>query len=196
MNESIHYINMLVMAEVLLGEHLFAHFLMHRENYLPRLCGSSILCLLAAYCFPVPLDTPASIVPYGTFMYVSIFVISAAALLFCYEEDALSIIFCALTGYTVHQTASALNDIFGILTVHSKAAYLITLAAAMAGCYAAFSGNIRKAGKIRIDNRKMMFLTGMVLLVEVVFGLVYRAGAFQSGRSEYQSLFGCYNAIC
>ena len=209
---AIHFINLLVMAEVLLGEHLFARFLTHREHYRQRLLFSTICCLLAAFLFPVPesvasrLSGSAGLIPYGVLMYLSIFAISAAGLWCCYQEDLCSILFCGLTGYTVHQLASALHDLCSQLPllagrpdlaaspVYGVCIYLLTLAAAMGGCYAALSGSIRKTGRIRIDNQKMLGLSGLVLMVEVVLGLAGMLAEASGPRPDYQALLCIYNA--
>ncbi len=223
---TIHFINLLVMGEVLLGEHLFARFLTHRENYRSRIFVSTFVCLTLAFLFPVPafsLTWSAGIVTilFGIIMYVSIFSVSALGLWFCYQENCASILFCALTGYTVHQLASALNDLIGFLlevmhiriagsaSVQTNAAgnilaslspikiliYLGTLALAMTGCYLAFGVRIRKFGEIRIDNRKMLLLSGLILLVDVVLGLVNLLISSENGRADYQLLLCIYNAV-
>lgn len=223
---TIHFINLLVMGEVLLGEHLFARFLTHRENYRSRLFISTFVCLAAAFLFPVPaltLTWHAGIasIPFGILMYLSIFSASALGLWFCYQEDYDSILFCALTGYTVHQLASALNDFMGflieILQIRSDdlayvqtnvpvgifaglspvkiLIYLGTLAIAMTGCYLLFGERIRKFGEIRIDNRKMLLLSGLILLVDVVLGLLNMLIRSVDGRADYQLLICIYNAV-
>lgn len=209
----IHYINLLVMAEVLLGEHLFARLLTHRENYVPRIIGSTLACLAAAFLFPVPsafssiLSASPALIPYGTMMYLSIFAFSVAGLWICYQEDMYSILFCALTGYTVHQLASGLNDLGMQVTlllgmpqlenvfIFRAGIYLLSLAAAMAGSYAALSGSIRKTGRISIDNKKMLGLSGFILLVEVVLGLVNMHASSIEPRADYQALLYVYNII-
>ena len=207
----LHFINVQIMGEVLLGEHLFARFLTHRENYPARLIGSCLVCLLGAFLFPVPEPITAvtaasgSVIPFGMLMYLTIFGLSAAGLWFCYQEDACSILFCALTGYTVHQLASALNDLAGLLYRMASHAsdlpagikilfYLVTLAAAMGGCQTALAGRIRRFGQIRIDNKKMLGLSGLVLVVDVVLGLVNMLISADGGRLDYQALICFYNA--
>lgn len=222
----IHLINVLVMGEVLLGEYLFARFLTHRDNYRLRLAVSTPVCLAAAFLFPVPdavmsLNAGAAVISYGIFMYLSIFAFSALGLLFCYQEDYDSIVFCALTGYTVHQLASAVNDFTGHLftilnyrfpnpasipasdagsflsdlSVPRIMTYFLSLFIVMAGCHMAFAGRIRKFGKIRIDNRKMLLLSGLILLVDVVLGLINMMISSTDGRTDYQLLMCIYNAI-
>ncbi len=207
----IHFINLLVMGEVLLGEHLYARFLTHRDDYRLRLPGSCLVCLLGAFLFPVPQAVSAAgtasgtMIPFGILMYLTILVLSAAGLCFCYQEDLCSILFCVLTGYTVHQLASGLNDLAGLsyrLVFRMPETpfplrvlfYLLTLAAVMAGCYALLSGRIRQFGQIRIDNKKMLGLSGLVLIVDVVLGLVNMHLSADGSRLDYQALVCFYNA--
>lgn len=111
MFHDIHAVNSLAMAKILFAEHLFAHVLPKRGKYPLRLILSSVACLLFAFWFPVPSDDIATIVPYGTLMYLSLFCAAGASLLPCYEENGWSILFCTVIGYTVHQLASALNGL-------------------------------------------------------------------------------------
>lgn len=111
MFDNVHTVNLSIMAEVLLSEHLFAHFLPRRERYPLWLTVSCTACLLIAFLFPLPPDSTALIVPYGTFMYLTLFCVAGVGLIPCYRENMWSILFCAVTGYTVHQLASALNDL-------------------------------------------------------------------------------------
>lgn len=193
----IHMLNLSIMAEVLLSEHLFAHFLPKRERYSLRLALSCALCLLFAFLFPLPPDSTALIVPYGTFMYLTLFCVAGVGLVPCYRENMWSILFCAVTGYTVHQLASALNDLanFISLPLPKPAIHLVTLGAAVAGCYWVFAPNIKKAGTIRIDNKKMLLLSSFVLLVDVVLGLVSMVFELGGALPGHLALFSFYNGL-
>ena len=192
----IHWLNMQVLFEVLLADHLFAWPLTHRKHFPARLFGSTALALLLARAFPASEAALTHVIPYGTVMYLTLFLLSAAALFFCYRIDLLSVLFCAMVGYTVHQLASAFNDMCYRLPLPEPVIYLVTLGVTLTACYAAFSGFIRKTGEVRIDNRKMLLLSAFILLVDVILGLVNLAKTGVSRHSEYQSLISMYNAIC
>lgn len=197
MFDNIHIVNLSIMAEVLLSEHLFAHFLPKRERYSFWLAFSCAVCLLFAFLFPLPPDSTALIVPYGTFMYLTLFCVAGAGLIPCYLENMWSILFCAVTGYTVHQLASALNDLASHLCLPfpKTAIHLITFGIAVAGCYWGFAPSIKKAETVRIDNKKLLLLSTFVLLVDVVLGLVSMAFEMGGALPSYLALFSFYNAL-
>ncbi len=194
----VHAANFSIMAEVLLTEHLFARFLPRRERYPLRLISTVLLCLLLAYLFPVFSDEVHVIVPYGTFMYLSLFCLAGLSLLACYQENGWSILFCAITGYTIHQLASALHDFVHHLlpAVPEIVPYLLSLSLTVSICYFVLSGSIMKEGTIRIDNKKMLILSAGVLLVDVVLGLVCMAFLFAGAPSHYLALIYFYNGLC
>ena len=192
---NIHIVNAAIMAEVLLAEHLFARFLTQRERYPLRLIMSCVVCLLIAFLFPVPSDNPAMLIPYGIFMYVTLFCVAGAGLLSCYKESGWSILFCAVTGYTIHQLASAVNNLSGGLPLPDEVIYVVTYAITVACCYFALSGGIKKAGTIRIDNKKMLTLSAAVLLVDVVLGLVCMVFEMEGASPNHLMLFAFYNGL-
>ena len=194
----VHAANLSIMAEVLLAEHLFARFLPRREKYPLRLISSVVLCLLLAYLFPVPSDDVHVIVPFGTFMYLSLFCTAGLSLFACYKENGWSVLFCAITGYTIHQLASALHDFVHHLlpAVPEILPYLVSLCLTIAVCYFVLSGSIKRAGTIHIDNNKMLILSAGVLLVDVVLGLVCMAFLFAGAPSHYLALVYFYNGLC
>lgn len=194
---NVHIANLSIMAEVLLAEHLFARFLPRREKYPLRLIVSCAVCLLIAYLFPVRSDEIGFIVPYGTFMYLTLFCVAGAGLLPCYQESGWSILFCAITGYTIHQLASALHDLLHNLfpAVPEVLPYLAAIGFTLAVCYTALSEGIKKAGTIRIDNKKMLGLSAAVLLVDVVLGLLCMVFEMSGAPSNYLTLLYFYNGL-
>lgn len=195
MFNDIHSVNFSVMAEVLLVEHLFARFLPHRERYSLRMLLSCAACLVFAFWFPVFSDDISVIIPYGTFMYLALFCVAGIGLIPCYQENGWSILFCAITGYTVHQLASNLNDIVGNLPLLDEAVHVATFAITVSICYLTFSGSIKKTGTIRIDNKKMLGLSAFVLLVDVVLGLVCMVFSMEGAPGHYLILLHLYNGL-
>ncbi|MDE6589027.1 MAG: ATP-binding protein, partial [Oscillospiraceae bacterium] len=168
-----------------------------RERYPLRLVLSCSACLLAAFLFPVPPASIGSIVPYGTFMYSTLFGAAAASLFFCYRENGWGVLFCAISGYTVHHLASALNDLVQICFPHGAevVVYLITLGAVIAVSYVVLSACIKKAGTIRIDNKKLLLLSALVLMVDVELGLIGMVFEMEGAPSNYMALLSFYNAL-
>lgn len=197
MFSNVHIANTAVMAEILLSEHLLARFLNRQDRYPLRLALTSLICLLAAFFFPVPSTLAGYVVPFGTFMYLCMFCIAGAGLYFSCRENLWSIFYCAITGYTVHQLASDLHGMGNLLfpSVPDPLTYLLTLAIAVGGCYAFLSPGLKKTRVIQVDNKKMMLLSALVLLVDVMMGLVSMELGVDSLSSAQRLLYSGYNTV-
>lgn len=165
------------MAEVLIAIHMLARFLPHKEHFILRIAISSAVCILFAWLFPVPPFAAHHYVGWGLLMYGSFFAVAAGSIACCYQETFLPVLCCTITGYTIHQIASALN---GVLTLISKMtgflitdgiAWFLSIVLTFIPAYLTLSKEIRESGQIRIDNKKLPFLSVVVLLVDIVIGL-------------------------
>lgn len=177
MFSDIHLINLRIMAEVLIAIHMLARFLPHKEHFILRIAISSAVCILFAWLFPVPPFAAHHYVGWGLLMYGSFFAVAAGSIACCYQETFLPVLCCTITGYTIHQIASALN---GVLTLISKMtgflitegiAWFLSIVLTFIPAYLTLSKEIRKSDQIRIDNKKLPFLSVVVLLVDIVIGL-------------------------
>ena len=175
---SVHLINLQIMLEVLVAEHMLAWYLEHRERYALRIVLSALGCLFLAWIFPVPEFANRFIISWGTLMYVSLFTFATAGLALCYQEDFLGIFCCAIMGYTVQHLASALIDLSDKLftmvgkTVPYLARWIVISIVVYSISYRLLSKRIRKNGHIHIDNRMLPALSAAVLLVDIISGLV------------------------
>ena len=187
MPNNIHVINTIVMAELLIAEHLFAHFLEKKDNYYLRLIMTAVACLAAAYLLPL---LPYSIVVAGSLMYFVIFLLSGIGIHLCYAENLWSIFFCCITGYTIQHLASSLNSLFGLVFPGAPAliGYVITLALPYAVCYTVFSRDIRRLKKIIIDNKRLLLLSAVGLFVDIIFDLIVMTMHMENAQQDYEIL--------
>ena len=194
MISNIHFINAEIMAEFLIAEHLFAHFLNKRERYPLRLLLTSIGCLAAAYFFPL-LDF--GIVVTGSIMFLSLFLISGVGIFLCYSENLWSIFFCCVTGYTMQHLASSFDSLLGLAfpSVPDLVMQGITLIIPYAVCYFIFSKDIRRLKKINIDNKQLLLLSTVGLFVYVVLGLVIMTLSLDNPQPEYEMLLHFSKAL-
>lgn len=185
--------NLVVMGKVLLAGHLFARFLTKRERYPLRLILSCAACLLIARFFSMPsMDSPAFILC-GTFTYLVLFCAAGAGLFSCYRENGWSILFCTITGYTINQLSGAIYLLTGLReTAVNLGIFFVILFV----CYVVFSGHFKKSGTIRIDNKKILWLSVLALLVDVVLGLVCIVLMRESASADCFTLLNFYNGLC
>lgn len=106
----VHRINLQVMIEVLLAEHMFAHSLERRSFFRLRQVFTALGGVLLAFIFPVLDVSGPGRIGYGLFLYLSLIAVSGVIIYACYEEKLLGVLFCCITGYSVHQLASSLNS--------------------------------------------------------------------------------------
>lgn len=202
MFEHIHIVNLFIMLELLVAEHLFAHFLNRRTHYPVRVIITGFLCLAAAFFFPAPDQLSQHVILFGILMFVWIFLCSGISILACYSEDLWSILFCCCAGYTVHHLASSLNTLCRHLFEALRfpfavyAAYLLTLLIPYAVCYYIFSRDIKRLKKINVDNKRLLMLSFAALLVDIVAGTVLMAVPTDHAvQLEYDIIFQCYSAL-
>lgn len=192
---SIHLIKLQIMAELLAAEHMFAWFLAHKEKYPLRLALSAALCLAAAYFFPVPDGAAHSYIGYGSVMFLFIFLVSGISVITCYDEDFWGILFVCVTGYTVQHLASSLNYPTAAL-LHSEAAgYLVSLAATYIISFLVFSKDIRRSGKIHVDNKRMLILSIAALTVDIFAGLVIAEINSEATNNAFRIVSDLLNAL-
>lgn len=201
MFDHIHFVNAQIMIELLLAEHLFAHFLNRRTHYPLRLIASCSLCLAVAFLFPVPEQLSQYVVPFGTLMYLWIFFCSGIGILLCYSEDLWSILFCCAAGYTVQHLASSLHDpvrqLLQTLRVpfSAPAAYLLTLLIPYIICYYIFSRDIKRLKKIHVDSKRLLVLSIVVVVVDIIASLVLQVISSRNMQIEYVTMLQLYGAL-
>lgn len=201
MNTFIHLINLRVMAEVLFASHMLARLMPHRAHWPLRLALSTLGGLLLAWAFPVPAFAEGAYVYWGTVMYGSIFVLAMGSLTVCYEASMLTV-FCATTiGYTLHHLVSSLETVMtkllnlaGLSVLEWPCTILAILMVYIPG-YLYFSRLIRENGQIRIEEKRLPFLSLAVLMVDIVIGLYQMQLREVYDAPGYEIMIGLLNAL-
>lgn len=197
----IHFINLFIMAQVLVAEHSFGRFLARREHYLLRILLSSFFCLGIAFLFPILGDSFSYVIINGSLIYITIFIVSGLGLLYCYDVSIWSILFCCITGYTIQNLSSAcrtsLTLITSILKINAPDTFLfwITILPTYIICYLILSMNIKKNRVIFVDNKKMLLLSGVAILVDILVGLFVRAISIQNIQQDYLLIIQSYQIL-
>lgn len=163
----IHLINLRIMAEVLTASHMLSWFLPHKENCVAKIAVSAVICLLAAYLFPLPAFAVHDYIGWGLLMYGSFFAFAVFGIAFCYQETILSILCCVITGYTIHQISSSINGVLSLmidmlqLSAAPVVPWFISIILIYIPAFLILSRHIKDAGQIRIDNKKLPLLSGL-----------------------------------
>lgn len=164
---------LIIMAETLAAEHLLAYPLARRKGYFPRLIATVLLCMLAAAFLPVPQRSIQ-----GYLLAAAVPVLSGLSLAVCYGEDFWSILFCTVSGYTIHHVVFTLYESM-ILTaqlngwpIPAMLLYLPSVLLVYGLCFRFFTTKIRAYRKIQVDNKKLFVLTGVAVLIDISFRIV------------------------
>lgn len=196
----IHWLNVLIMAEALIAQHLFARFLPRRPHWPVRAAAGAAVCLPAAYLLPVwEAGIPGTVVS-GSLLYLAIFGLSVLAMWACYATDGWSLLFCCVAGYTVKQLASAIEAALlnsGLclgLAPQRLAVYAVSRLAAYWGGCTMLSGPLRRGG-VRINSRRLLLVSAGALLVDMVFGMADTALQMYTPRSDYHLVLQLYNTL-
>lgn len=201
MFKNIHMINLSVMTILIVTDHLFARFLLKKERYLLRFLFSTLGCLIFAFLFPVPDMLEESLISYGVFLYLCLFLCSFAAVHLCYQGNWWAILFCCIAGYTIQHLTSAFDDIFSytgfylFLPLPRIVTYLCMVILVCFICYTVLSKDIKKYGQIYVNSHKMLILTGASLFVDIIFGLFVMKLSWDNFQTDYLIIISLYNAM-
>ena len=88
-------------TEFLIAFFVYAHKLEKREKFGWRVAAVCVVDLLAALFFPVPVQSAW----YTSFVFVALFSLSMATVIFCFKERFINILYCGLAAYTTRHLA-------------------------------------------------------------------------------------------
>lgn len=185
-----YFVNFIIMFEVLLASHLFAYYLTHRKQYILRMIITAFICLTIALFLPQP-----STLFYGSFLYLFLFFMAGFSLYICYSETFWPLLFCTVTGYTIHHLAYTLNDLCCAaaalydFSFPSAALYFCTLLPPYLLSFFFLTKDLRKYHKIQVDNKKMLVLSCIAILVDVFLGLFLASNTTPETRPSYAFVF-------
>lgn len=111
----LHSYKLLFMVQLLVGEGLFLLHLERDRHFHLRagLCAAGLLA--ASALFPIPVENAW----YVSFLFLSLFLLSLAALRLCFAEPLGNLLFCAVAGYTVQHLAYLVYTTFDDATQFS-----------------------------------------------------------------------------
>ena len=187
MINGLHSYKLLFMVQLLVGEAVFLYHLERKQNFRLRamLCAAALLAVAAL--FPIPWENAW----YVSFLFLSLFLLTLLALLFCFDEPFGNLLFCAVAGYTVQHLAylvyTTFNDItqfsaiFGSFvqpyaaesTALSDWAWLsIVIYADAYGAFDLLDAKLKANHNLRLGRNSIVGLSGLLIAADVIFNMV------------------------
>ena len=195
---NIHFTNLIIMCQVLLGSHMLYLYLEKREHCVFRIISSCILCLAYAYFLPV---VNTDYILYGMFTYGSFFILAWLSLLISYQENIWNLLFCSVSGYTLEQLSSAVNELFMEIcrflgfTVPNYAGLLLTSTVVFVCGYTLLRSYLKRYGKISIHKKSLLLVSLIAIFVDILSGLIMGNLLQQNYQPEYRLLLLFYNFL-
>lgn len=200
----VHWMNLLIVVQILLSEHIFAPYLERRDRYWLRLTLSGGVCMAVAYFFPV---LESHYVLYGIFLYTTLFALSVCSVLLCYRESPWTIGFCCLAGYTVQHLGSTADTLLRqiIRLLGGQIPQILSIVTGFVLvyllCRVAFRRSLKDQRQLMVNNRQLLVLAGVAFLVDVALALfpmafVNRYGGDQTLHGAYRTVLSTYDLLC
>lgn len=192
MINGLHSYKLLFMVQLLVGEAVFLYHLERKQNFRLRamLCAAALLA--AAALFPIPWENAW----YVSFLFLSLFLLTLLALLFCFDEPFGNLLFCAVAGYTVQHLAYLVYTIFNDITQFSAIfgsfvqpyaaestalsdwAWLSIVIYADAyfmiyyGAFDLLDAKLKANHNLRLGRNSIVGLSGLLIAADVIFNMV------------------------
>lgn len=184
---SLSIYKIIFMVELLVAELLFTFRLGKRSRFVLRFAMVSAACIVVSVFFPV-LSYDAI---YSSVLFLVLFLVSMAGLMFCYNEKPFNIVYCAIAAYTVRHlsfqlfslcmtfidgTNSSVSDIYSGTGagVEVNGGFFLSLFVFLACyyvvytlCYTIFARRIGKSGSMEMRNPYMLILVLLILFVDI-----------------------------
>ena len=168
------------MLELLIAELLFCWKLKRKNHFYIRLIVSVLVSFLLA--FLIPIVSYDSI--YVSLLFIVLAIISFVALMFCFDESIINILFCGVSSYCMQHIAYSLYQTFMIITLldggnslniygsgatvnfefFTLAIYLDFYIIAYLGLYFIFKKHLKKGEEFYITNTWLFLIVGFIFL--------------------------------
>lgn len=192
MINGLHSYKLLFMLQLLVGESIFLLHLERKRNFIPRASVCAAGLLIVAAIFPIPVENAW----YVSFLFLSLFLLTLAALWRCFDEPYGNLLFCAVAGYTVQHLAYLLYTIFNDITQFSTIfgsfvqpyaagpvaltdfAWLSIVFYADAyflvyyGAFLLLNPKLRANHNLRLGRTSIVALSGLLIAADVIFNMV------------------------
>lgn len=192
MINGLHSYKLLFMVQLMVGEGIFLLHLDRKRDFFLRLSVCAAGLMAAAALFPIPVENAW----YVSFLFLSLFLLTLAALRSCFDEPFGNLLFCGVAGYTVQHLAYLLyttfNDatqfsaVFGSFVqpystgpmVLSDLAWLSIVFYADAyflvyyGAFELLDPKLKANHDLRLGRNSIVGLSGLLIAADVIFNMV------------------------
>lgn len=165
---------------------MFAALLPRRSHLVPRTIASFAILVLVSFVLyrnslMVSVFSPRAVSFVAEALdFVAMLVLIVAALVFCYRVSIWTALFCATAGYIIQNLASCVTYSAFLFaegggTNMSSPLFLplnlLGMALVYPVCYWLFVRPIRKNGLVEIENKKILLVLALVVLIAIVFDM-------------------------
>lgn len=198
-SSTLFWYKLLFATELLIAEALITYTLNKREHFFVRAGAATLAVYTAAFFFPIAGYNAA----YLSFMFFSMFMVTAAALKFCYDESWINVLFCAIIAYTAQHIAYELYSLLtlaleldtinvylpeqsvsmvqGILAVN-MVLYGAVFALVYWFIWAFITVRIRRQRELVFSNFYLFFWVVITIIIDIVFSAIMTYNMENSSR--------------
>ena len=210
---------LLFMSELLIAEGLVSFRLNKRRFFVLRCIAAIILCYAVALLFPLPPRVAYSWW-YTSLMFILLFGVTLAALIFTFKVPFSTAVFCAITAYTVqhfaYESFSLIYNISGLdggFDMYSSSAFDINnfttgtlisiliyldvyvLSYGIAFYILGLRLKCFESGELHLKKLYMIFMSSLLLLIDVILNAVV-VYIIEGYNDVYSIIVGIYNVLC
>lgn len=176
-------------AELVIAESLATYSLKKKPKFALRVVACLLGIFVIAFLFPIIFYNAV----YSSFMFIALFCFTIFGLKICYDEPFTHIVFCAVIAYTTqhmaYETFEYFTDILGLGTIVAvydetgefsfngfmALTYGLSYALIYWAVWAFVEYRIRAVKDIHLKNISLLFLSAVIVLVDVVLSafLIY-----------------------
>lgn len=175
-----------ISAQLVVAVGMFAVLLPRRDHVVPRAIASFAVLVLVSFALyrnslMVSVFSPRAVSFVAEALdFVAMLVLIVGALVFCYRVSIWTALFCATAGYVIQNLASCVTYsaflvVEGAGTNMSSPLFLplnlLGMALVYPVCYWLFVRPIRKNGLVEIENKKILLVLALVVLIAIVFDM-------------------------
>lgn len=213
MNFSFFY-RLIFMAELLLGEALFAYQFKPRSHMVLRTILVLLSCLGLSFVFPAGWFVK----PWCSVLYISYFAFTILGMVILFDEPLKNVVFCGILGYTIQHFSSETFELFrslanvdteGLLDFYSTGPFdlspanfflLFLKAGILFLVYFSSALFLRPKllsdGVLKVSSVSLLLLTLLILLVDIVIGTVVLFVLPKDLPRLASFLLHLYNLLC
>ena len=214
MHSGLFYYKLIFITELLLIEGIFCLHLNRRKYFALNVILSLSICYVTAYFYPLFSYSGW----YSSLMFLCFFFLAFLSIVICFKTKIVTAVFLAITAYTVQHLAYEVFSLFtSLISINDSLNFYgpskidfsnITLEAVLAMSiyieiyfvvfaisYFLLAKRIYKQGEIKLKNVSLLFLTSLLLLIDIIINafVVY---IDSNANRIYGIIISIYNIIC